>query len=295
MNRPETLKKTLESITGHNFIPKQIVIVDQSEKNDVIQENKRILNEISKKGIQTVHFYQEKPSLTAARNNAIKFATEEIIICSDDDIEVYDDTLLNISNKMKDKSISMIAAIDDNMPTKQSALGYILGTRSFKKRKIGHVTYSMLGRYPENVKGEVKTEWAMGCFFVIRKSLMVLWKIKWDEQLTSYAYPEDLDFSYSYYKLSEFNGLHCILDENIRIKHMVSNEYRVPSRKSTYMYVINRRYLSYKHNMGFNSRLAMCWCDFWRFAERFIKNEQPFDIIRAYMICKKEAKKMLKQ
>lgn len=52
---------------------------------------------------------------------------------------------------MKDKSISMIAAIDDNMPTKQSALGYILGTRSFKKRKIGHVTYSMLGRYPENV------------------------------------------------------------------------------------------------------------------------------------------------
>lgn len=257
MNRPETLESTLECIFSYDFIPNEVIIVDQSQNIKSVRENKRIVEKYS----NVFLIYQEIPSLTKARNIGMKYVNNEIIIFSDDDVEIYKDTIYTIYNLMQNKSIAMIAALDDNLKESRSVMGYFFNTKSFIKRKKGHVTLSMLGRYPYNVQQLVETEWAMGYYFVIRKSLIDKWAIKWDEKLTSYAYAEDLDFSYSYYKNCKKEGLHCVLSENIHVKHLASKEYRIPSKKSWYMYVINRTYLSYKHNMGLISRLAMLWCN----------------------------------
>ena len=289
MNRPDTLKATLESYMSAEFVPSQIVVVDQSE-NKVIANNVKniVLHYIGFIDIQ--YIYQQKQSLTKARNNALKYSKYEIIICSDDDVELYKDTLKNIYDIMLREEVSLIAGINDNALKSKTNIGYFFGTKSFKKRKIGHVTLSMLGRYPDNIIGEVETEWAMGYFFVVRKSLLKKWDISWDENLISYAYAEDLDFSYRYYKKSIQYNFKCILSDKVHVKHLASSEYRVPKMKSTIMYVLNRYYLSYKHNMGFKSRIAIKWSNFWRCVERTLKKQAPKDFRYALKLYRKNKK-----
>ena len=292
MNRPETLKNTLDSFFNGDVIPSQVVVVDQSN-DDNSKKTKDVCDKYSDKA-QIKYVHQKAPSLTKARNNAYKYATEEIIICSDDDVLIYEDTLNNIANIMQRPSVAMIAGIDDNTLMSSTNVGYLFDAKSYINRKIGHITLAMLGRYPDNIKGEIETQWAMGYFFVVRKSLLDKWNIRWDENLTSYAYAEDLDFSFSYYKKAINENLKCVLNEKVHVKHCVSKEYRTPSKKSTYMYVINRYYLSFKHNMGLKSRLAMKWCNLGRMLEMVINNEPFIDIIKAKKVAKKLKKEKFK-
>lgn len=279
MNRSDTLKDTLDSFLNGDVIPSQIVIVDQSNDENA-KKTKDVCDKYSDL-VQIKYVYQKVPSSTKARNNAYSYASEDIIVFSDDDVLVHKDTLKNIITVMQRSEIAMIAGIDDNNLSSSTNIGYLLGTKSFINRKIGHITLSMLGRYPDNIKGEVETQWAMGYFFVVRKSLLEKWNIRWDEKLAGYAYAEDLDFSFSYSKKAIKENLKCVLNEKVHVKHCVSKEYRTPSKKSTYMYVINRYYLSFKHNMGLKSRLAMKWCNFWRMIEKVVQKEKPMDMINA--------------
>lgn len=280
MNRPQTLRRTLNNYMCGSCLPTQIIVVDQSQEESLICEVRKIV-ELFSEQCNVIYLYQRIPSSTMARNRALLQATEELVIFSDDDIDVYPDTLANVCSVMIDDSVTMVAGIDDNALPSSTNIGYFLGTKSFKNRKIGHVTLSMLGRYPDSVVNDTETQWAMGYFFVIRRSLLVSWDIHWDEMLTGYAYAEDLDFSFAYYKKTKEAGKRCLLSNKVHVKHLVSKEYRVPSQQSTYMYVYNRIYLSYKHCMGFHSRLLIWWCNLWRLIERMIKRERPSDLFWA--------------
>ena len=277
MNRPKALRRTLDGYLKGEYIPSQIVVVDQSQTSTDREEIRCLLQQY-KNITEIVYVYQNMPSLTKARNTAFIYAKEEIIVCSDDDIDVKRDTIKNVYTLMKDPCLAMIAGIDDNVNPKSSKIGYLLGTKSFFNRKIGHVTYSMLGRFPDKFSESANTMWAMGFFFIIRKSLKEKWKLEWDEKLPGYAYAEDLDFSYSYYKKASANQLSCIMSSSVCVKHLASQEYRTSSRKGTFMYVLNRAYLSYKHNMGWKSELAMRWCNFWIYMGRILKNDCPQDM-----------------
>lgn len=285
MNRPETLRNTLRSYLEGNTIPSQIVVVDQSneEARDAVKAECIQYSEIT----DVKYIYQMQASSTIARNTAFSYAKEEIIIYSDDDVMIYDDTIANLYDIMTQPEIVMIAGLDDNSKEKNGWIGFFLGTRSYRKRNIGHVTGSLLGRFPDSVIGQVDTEWAMGFFFAVKKSLVNRWNVKWDENLIGYAYAEDLDYSYAYYNQAKNEKLRCIYDERIHVKHMTSTEYRIPSRKSTFMYVINRAYLSYKYGMGFGRRISMNWCNSCRLIEKIIKRENPKDMIDALAFLRK--------
>jgi glycosyltransferase involved in cell wall biosynthesis len=289
MNRPSALRRTLDTYMKSSVLPKQIIIVDQSQTDEMVESVKKIIKAYSEM-VEIRYVFQEIPSLTKARNKGLSLASENIIVLSDDDIDIYPDTLLNLYSIMQDDTISLVAGFDDNGERSKSCIGYLLGTKSFRKRKIGHVTNSMLGRYPDKVVGQIKTEWAMGFFFAIKKQYTDQWNLKWDENLTSYAYAEDLDFSYSYYKNSKKNKLRCVLDERIHVRHLVSKEYRVPSKKHMYMYVINRLYLSYKHSMGIKSILSMKWCNFILYIYKIVKKENPQDMRSAMKVAARNKK-----
>lgn len=283
MNRPDTLERTLESYFTADFYPSQLIVVDQSENIDVAKLVETIVNKYSDI-TETIYVYQKTPSLTVARNRAMLYASNDVIVCSDDDIDVYNDTIKNVANVMEENSIAMIAGTDDNSSVASGKIGYFIGTKSYKYRNQGHVTQSMLGRFPSKVVNQVTpTMWAMGFFFVIRKSIVDKYQLEWDEKLPSYAYAEDLDFSFMYYKCSLKEKKICVLIPDVHVKHRVSQEYRIPSAKATYMYVLNRWYLSYKHNMKIISRIAMLWCDFWKYLVRIKNKENPGDLSKA--IC----------
>lgn len=289
MNRPETLRRTLQSYFSAEYVPNQVVVVDQSSDRSVREQNESILLQYAKTS-NVKYVYQQNASLTKARNNALRYALNDIIVFSDDDIDVFPDTLDLVRNRMQDTSIAMIAGIDDRMQHSNSIIGYFLGTKSYLKRNIGHVTASVLGRYPNSINGLIRTEWAMGYFFVVRKSLLEKWNITWDERLTGYAYAEDLDFSYRYYKMAEYEGLKCIMDEKIHVVHLASQEYRIPTQKHTMMYVINRGYIGYKHHMGWKSYVAFNWCNLWMLIMKVLRKEAPSDMLRAMKLNRKLAR-----
>ncbi len=283
MNRPDSLERTLRHITEGTVKPKQIVIVDQSQDDNICLRNRSILNAFSDYIEVLSYVFQKTPSLTKARNAGVLHAKNEILIFADDDIDVETDTIANVAEIMRDSQIAMIAGIDKLTHNSSSNIGYLLGTKSFLNRRIGHVTYSMLGRYPDNITGQVETQWAQGYFFVVRKSLLKKWNCQWDENLTSYAYAEDLDFSYTYYKRAKAEGLKCVLDSRVSVNHLATLEYRIPSEKSLYMYIINRAYLSHKHHMGTVGRIASTWCNFWRLIEQIVGRRQAYTFARAWL------------
>lgn len=292
MNRPESLERTLENFFEGEIIPDEVVVVDQSTGVDVRIKNEKIVLKYASKA-NMIYRYQEEPSLTKARNTAVKLSNCEIIIFSDDDVDVKKNTLKNVRDIMVDKSIAMIAGVDELTVQSNSKIGYLLGTKSYKKRHIGHVTGSMLGRFPDIVTEKTNTEWAMGFFFVVRKSLLDAWNLWWDEKLTSYAYAEDLDFSYSYYKKCKEKNLQCIMTNKVVVQHLASKEFRIPSRKHIFMYIINRAYLLYKHEMGKKAELLMNWSNICFLIWNKIKgaNYKDYrDAIKEYNSIKKQLK-----
>lgn len=284
MNRPESLDRTLKYMAEASDVPQQIVVVDQSQNEDARRKNEQVLNSYVQFQSK-VYVYQQTPSLTKARNNGYAKATNEIIICSDDDVDVPADIFTNVVRLMKDDKIAMIAGIDELTSQSKTNIGYLLGTKSYINRNIGHVTSSMLSRYPDNITSQIETQWAQGYFFVVRKSCLDRWQIRWDENLTSYAYAEDLDFSYAYYKVAKKENLRCILDPAVHVKHLATLEFRVPSAKSTYMYIVNRKYLAHKHHMGFMGVLGRNWCELWRLVERLVGRKDAMTFFKAYL-CK---------
>ncbi len=286
MNRPNTLKRTLETVLKGSRQPEKIIVVDQSTKSEEAKGTKELIEEISKE-IDIQYIFLDVPSSTRARNIGIESVSQDIVVFSDDDVDLCEDTLFNLEREFEDNGVALVAGVDLESSKSGSNIGYLLGTRSYKKREIGHVTSSLLGHYPEQVEKTVETEWAMGYFFAVRKKLIDEWNIRFDENLTGYAFNEDLDFSYRYCRRAKQLGMTCILSSKVRVKHLVSKEYRVPSRMNTYMYVFHRMYFAKK----IGKRTAgIIWCDFWRLIERTLHKQSPQDLVAAYRVYYKNKK-----
>lgn len=290
MNRQTSLFQTLRNIVGGQKLPDQIIIVDQSDSGVVRCESKKMVIELFAGKSVVEYVCLDLPSLTHARNVGMSKATEDVVVFMDDDVDLKKDTIHNVRILMEDDSIAMIAGIDENMPVARSKLGYVMGTKSIKNRKIGHVTYSVLGRFPDHeVLEETPTQWAMGFFFVVKKSLCDQWELAFDENLKSYAYAEDLDFTYRYYVKASNARLKCILTPQIRVFHNGSKEWRISDRKFTYMYVVHRAYLLYKFWGG-----RYAWMLQWSFIGMYFYKMMHRDNLEDYKGALEFAKKYKK-
>lgn len=259
MNRQASLLRTIQYILKGKILPEQIIIVDQSDSEKKRSENRYAVESLLKDKTVLEYISLDVASLTHARNTGLGKASGDIIVFMDDDVDVREETVSNIRILMEDPTVAMIAGIDESMPIARSKLGYIMGTKSLKNHAIGHVTHAVLGRFPDHeILKDTSTQWAMGFFFVIRKSLCDKWDIWFDENFRSYAYAEDLDFTYRYYMKSSKENLKCILSPLIKVVHNESKEWRIANRKSTFMYVVHRVYLQYKFWSG-KYELALKW------------------------------------
>lgn len=292
LNRPSAIIRTIDRLLKMEVIPAQILVIDQTSE---LVERQKIQEYLSRiKNISVIYQYLQIPSSTSARNAGIDAATHNVLVFMDDDVDVNADTLMNIYRYMGDSKIAMVGLIDETLPKSTGRFGYLFGMKSWKNRKIGHVTASMLGRYPDDIKGIVPTMWAMGFCFALKRDKLNEWKLRFDEKLTGYAYAEDLDLTYMYYKRAAAEGLKCLLAEDLKVKHLESKEYRIPSALNTYKYVINREYLSYKHNMGIFSRLCTRWTNFGLYLLRLFQGARACDVLRAQYRCDK-IRRQLKQ
>lgn len=251
MNRKASLLQTIRNIAGGVALPDEMIIVDQSSSCEARCACEQAVKGLFSGKCIVEYIGLELPSSTHARNVGLSRATQDVIVFMDDDVDLKKDTIYNVRSLMEDDSVAMLAGIDENMPIARSKLGYIMGTKSIKDHAIGHVTHSVLGRFPDHeVLKETPTQWAMGFFFAVRKSLCNQWGVRFDENLKSYAYAEDLDFTYRYYTEASRRGLRCILSPRIRVFHNGTKEWRISDKKFTYMYVVHRIYLHHKFWKG---------------------------------------------
>jgi len=236
-------------------LPDEVIVVDQTDANLGAKE----IESICEKYEIIRYIHTDIPSLTRARNIGLKNANGNIIVFMDDDVDVKDDTFKNIDNLMSDNSVSMIGGFDENSNYGQSIIYSFWGRSSFLKRKFGHVTHAVYGQFPNKMPTKnVKSQWAMGFFFVIRKDFSEAWDLKFDEKLKFYGYAEDLDFTYRYYLKSQQNGLKCIMSPLLTVRHNVSKEFRLPLLKTYCMAYAHRWYLGYKF-WGIMSVPSILW------------------------------------
>ncbi|MFU0799099.1 MAG: hypothetical protein ACFWUE_00320 [Xylanivirga thermophila] len=293
-NRIKVLENTLISICSGSLVPKEIIIVDQS---DIPLKKSFFNNEILKKTTIKL-FHLSKPSSTIARNLGIKQATSEIVLFVDDDIALDKSSIEKIGLSFNDPCIALVDAIDiQSRNIKRhypSLFGYVfLRKKPFKKG--GYICKgAVLGRYPRNINSFTYTEWAMGYLFAIRKSVLDELKIKFEEKFKSYAYAEDLDFTYRFIKEASKQGYKAVINPDIYVQHLSSREWRIPAEEATIYYVMNRYFVSYKNFKNPLYRLALIWSDVGEFIRRILTREHPLTLAKAHIFCLKN-RKSLKQ
>lgn len=85
--RTHSLFETLDSLKSQPTLPKEIVIVDQNDKNKVREINDFLSSfSASFPNLTIKHVTQTIPSSATARNTGIDSATGNLIIFSDDDV-----------------------------------------------------------------------------------------------------------------------------------------------------------------------------------------------------------------
>jgi GT2 family glycosyltransferase len=293
-NRHDVLIQTVSSLCCGESIPKQIIVIDQSKQVVVQEKFEKIY------GCEIVIHHLKQPSSTAARNIGIRLATEELILFCDDDILLQENSLSQLYEAINKNDVALVAAIHymDNaffVGHKKSILKDVLGTLiGLKKfwRTDGYVIRSnMRGRYACGISNTVNTEWAMGYFFCVRKSIINKMDSRFDENLIRYAYAEDLDFTYRYCIVANKIGMHTIICPQIYVNHLASKEWRIPKQEEVLYLFANRQYLSYKlFPRKIMYRFIMRILNYMYAITQLVNKEYAAMIFRALQICKKNKK-----
>lgn len=278
LNRASSLARTLGFISKSSILPDEVIIVDQSP----IDTAEKIKELCDSQTLKIKYIHVTEPSSSKSRNIGLELCKNDIAIFMDDDVDIGIDTIRNILILFRDNSISMVGGIDSGSPPKKLSLPSLIFFRSsFFKRYKGHVSMAGYGVFPQNPQGETPTEWAMGFFFSIRKSLAQKWGLKFDENLKYYAYAEDLDFTYRYFLKSREENLKCIMSTAATVLHNVSREYRLPSRQRTFIEICHRRYLMARHGNTILRQLIMLWSDIGAALMRAKRGEPTSDVFKA--------------
>lgn len=282
LNRISSLKRTFSFISKSPELPREVIVIDQSSNNIAT----KVKDLCAIQNMPVKYIYLETPSLTRARNMGLDACENDIVLFMDDDVDIAPNTLKNLLSLFKDDSISLIGGIDGASPKKRfSPLGFLFFQSSFFKRREGHVSKAVYGVFPQDPHEQTPTEWAMGFFFAIRKSLAKKWGMKFDENLKYYAYAEDLDFTHRYFLKSKKENLMCIISTLVTVTHNISSEYRLPQRTRTFLEICHRRYIMSKLTNSFAENLIMIWSDIGTAIRRIIKGEPFWDVFKAIIFA----------
>ena len=248
MNRPDRINSFLKHINKLDVMdyPDEIIVVDQSTIPIKLEAKNMV--------IPTRIIHQRIASLTKARNTGIESVANEIVLFSDDDVVIPKGVIKKIKDIMQHEQFGLVAGIDLNTKIQSNLISYITLSKSYSKRQIGHMTLSVLGRFPDSFNERTNTEWAMGYFFAVRKSLINDLGIYFDENLKGYAFSEDLDFSVRYIRAIKNLGYEACFNKDVAVYHIGSLEYRQSNLKLVRMFIFYRYYLSTKL---FNTKLSI--------------------------------------
>jgi glycosyltransferase involved in cell wall biosynthesis len=103
LNRASFVLETIRQLIAITSIPFEIIVVDQSDQplNIHILEQSSFLVDLK-------YMFQQKKSLTLARNNSLSLCNAEIVLFLDDDIELLSDIVLEHFNAHQSSSCHIV-------------------------------------------------------------------------------------------------------------------------------------------------------------------------------------------
>lgn len=244
LNRLDDLKITLNSISLQKRIPKQIIIIDQSD-NDLIK------NYVKSLSLPILYLFQKEKSSARARNKGIKCAKGDIVCFLDDDVLLDKNYFSELERLFKNKKINGV--MGDPFPESN----FIQIIKNFVSRLFNSIFFNDnlfkkfcvtgvfgTGSFVIKPKKEyVHCEWFWGCNMSFRKS--ILEEFQFDNKFLKYSIREDGDLSNRIYK--KYPGT-LIFSPKLKLIHFASAVARLPNLEKTKMAWVNYTYIYLKNN-----------------------------------------------
>ncbi len=193
--RPDSLRRTLESVWSQSIEPAELIIVDDGRLDDAT------LNAAESRcvglGIGWIYHRKQKPGLTASRNVAAVSSSADILFYLDDDVSCGPGLFAEVVDLMRDRSIGAISPVivEPSLSSPGSQLfqlGYSLAGwwRIRPRRAAPRPPPAVL----HDMKRVRKLRWLSGAAMAIRRDLVL--DRRFDESLAGYALGEDREMGY---------------------------------------------------------------------------------------------------
>ena len=262
-NRMNDLDECLDSVIVQTILPKEIIIVDDSDNDEIKNLIKNRESEFKEKDIllRYIRNVRER-SLTIARNVGVENATGDIILFLDSDVVLDKNYIKEILKVYKGKPDAFgVQGLIQNLKKEKKFIDKLIGiyNRLFyiqldKKNKF-RLLPSLGVSFPSFVDEVINCEWLSGANNSYGKE--ILEQFKFDENLKKYSDGEDIDLSYRIFK--KYPGS-LFMTPHAKLIHKGSQEGRNPKRELVYMEEIYFRYLFYKNiDQTLKNKLIYLW------------------------------------
>ncbi|MDD5006003.1 MAG: glycosyltransferase family 2 protein [Candidatus Omnitrophica bacterium] len=204
-NREECLLECLNSLFEQDYLPKEVIIVDQSSK-DAEERIKSVIPH----SINLIYVYDPKiDGATRARNIALKYVTGEFVLLLDDDVILLNNAIKNMLSIFAKDTKREIGGLGGFIVNEKPPF-YFLLARMFFLGPFSFYNHQSIFQWK-----------ARKCDGLLQLSKLipagascirteVLKEFKFDEIYSGYSYGEDSIFGYvvsSRYKLFLYSGL----------------------------------------------------------------------------------------
>jgi len=257
-NRIKDLSECLNSILVQASLPKEVIIVDNSDSKESEKLIGKRKSEFKKNNIYLRYIKNEKENaLTVARNIGIKNVTGEIILFLDDDVILEKNYIKEILKVYEEypESLGVRGYITPEGVSKVRNLVYKLFFLYHLEKNKCRVLFSISATYPYPLDKIIPCQWLSGANHSYKRR--VLEEFTYDEKLKKYSEGEDLEFSYRVFKKYP-NSLY--ITPSAKLIHKTSPSGRILGKELICMREIYGLYLFYKvFGSSLKNRLIYIW------------------------------------
>ena len=255
-NRPDHLLTTVESLVAQTVLPEEFVIVDSSDETPTRSQIERLCNGV----VLPLDYIHPAPrGLTVQRNVGIAATRGDPVFFIDDDVvmepDVHQVILDEFARWGPDLGGVRATPMRPPDPPWYSVLWRkIFGIGGWWPEASGRMRGGFFVEGVSDSAGVRKLEYFNGWFMSYRRE--VVEKEKFDEELSGYAFKEDIDYSYRVVK----RGYVLLQTPKARVDHFKTTTSRMSPFDLQRMNLANQFYLHRKHMpQDARHRLALWW------------------------------------
>ena len=299
-NRAEDLSKTIDSLLNQTILPKEIIIVDNSDSDETLLLVQNREKEFRSKSVDLKYVIGKEKSAAISRNVGIENSTGDIVLFFDDDVLLDINYIAEILRVYKEKSTAV------------GVQGYITNRRKFWLKNVVNRVFFLVHSEPninrflssvQNVYADpldkvINCEWMVSNNFSFKS--IVLQRFRFDANMLRGSPGEDADLSYRIYK-SYPSGLYQT--PYAKLTHKGSVNIKNLNTENIFLWQVYQVYLFFKHFNAFENKLIFIWSriGLWLIALLATilrlpesKALKPIPLIHSYAFCLRNLNKIKK-